>query len=133
MIKYFLLLTLILFSTNVLSDNYIHGGMWSKHPVEGLNERHNLIGIEIDGYFLHKFENSFNDTSYFVGKIDRDILCFEKLCAGYSVGVLHGYEVREFMPVVFAVFSYEIDRFGVDINYLPDIVTTIQFRYKVEW
>jgi len=128
-----LLFILLLIPTSAFSENWVHGGMWSKHPVKGLNEKHNLIGFEIDGYFLHKFENSYNDTSFFLGKINRDVFCLDKLCVGYNYGILTGYDSKDPLPAAFIVTSYEINGFGVDINYFPDIVTTIQFRYKVEF
>jgi len=105
-VKYLLALFLIV-SNHSLSENWLHLGMISKHPESGMNEKHDLIGIEIDNYFLYKFDNSFNDTSYYLGKINRDVFCLDNLCAGYSHGIIKGYEFKELSPVAFVVLSYK--------------------------
>jgi len=125
-----ILLLLLCFS--VSAENYVHMGMWSQHPEKGLNETHNLIGIEIDGYFLHKFENSLKQTAYYAGIIEREGYCIgdTKLCLGYSYGVLEGYSFKELMPIAFAVFSYEKNGIGADISCLPGTVCALQFRFS---
>ena len=123
---------LLLLSFTVSAENWVHMGMISKHPESGMNEKHDLIGIEIDNYFLYKFENSFNDTSYYLGKIKRDLFCLDNLCAGYSYGIIKGYEFKELSPIAFAVFSYEKYGVGMDISYLPGVVTSLQLRFNGE-
>ncbi len=127
MIKF---LILFLLSTSVLSENYVHLGMWSQHPEKGLNETHNLVGIEIDGYFIHKFENSIKQTAYYAGVIEREGYCIDKLCLGYSYGALQGYSFKELTPIAYAVISYEKYGIGADISCLPGTVCAIQFRFS---
>jgi len=119
---------LFLFCLNVSAENYIHLGMVSKHPNTGY-KFHNLIGVEINNKFLHKFENSQGDTSYYGGFIDRDVFCYSDFCAGYSVGVMQGYKHKKLSSAGFVVLSWGKDGFGVDISYLPDVVSAIQFRF----
>jgi len=128
-----ILIIFLLISTQVSAKNYIHLGMWSKHFSDsGLNERHNLIGIEIDNNFIYKFKNSHNDTAYYAGKIKRDGVCSGKLCLGYSYGVMQGYEFSNVTPIVFGVISYEVDGIGADITCLPKVVCAIQFKFSDE-
>ncbi len=95
-----------------------------------MNEKHDLIGLEIDNYFLYKFENSFNDTSYYLGKVNRDVFCLDNLCAGYSYGIIKGYEFKELSPIALGVLSYEYKGIGMDISYLPGVVTSLQLRFS---
>lgn len=125
-----ILLLLLCFS--VSAENYVHIGAWSNHPGGDprLNETQDLIGIEIDNLFLHKFQNSLYQTAYYAGYIDRDIACLDKLCLGYSYGVLQGYSFKELMPIAFAVVSYEKNGIGADISCVPSTVCVLQFRFS---
>lgn len=121
---------LLLLCFTVSAENYVHMGMWSKHSESGLNEKHDLIGIEIDGYFIHKFENSTKDTAYYAGIIEREGLCLDKLCLGYSYGLMKGYDFKEITPIGFAVISYEHRGIGADIEILPGEVYALRFRFS---
>ena len=121
---------LFLFCFSVSAENYIHLGMWSHHEEKGLNEVHNLVGIEIDGYFIHKFENSMKDTAYYAGVIERDVFCYGKLCAGYSYGLMKGYDFKEITPIGFGVISYEYQGIGADIEILPGEVYALRLRFS---
>lgn len=107
-------------------------GMWSNHSEEGLNETHNLLGVEIDGYFLYKFENSQNDSAYYVGTIDRDIACLYSICLGYSAGFMQGYDFKAITPIGFGVVSYTHQGFGLDLSCLPKLVCAWQLRFSDE-
>jgi len=121
---------LLLLSFTVSAENYLHLGMWSQHSESGLNETHNLVGIEIDGYFIHQFENSMSDTAYYAGIVERDGYCLDKLCLGYSYGILKGYSFKEVTPIAFAVLSFENSGVGFDLSCLPGTVCAIQLRFS---
>jgi hypothetical protein len=124
---------LLLTSMQTLCENQIHLGMFSTHFEDGsYNEVHNLIGLEFDSFFLHRFKNSNGETNYFLGKIKRDGVCIDKLCLGYSYGIMKGYEFEEYLPAIFGVISYERDSAGFDISCFPSIVCAIQFRFSDE-
>lgn len=118
-------------STNALSEDWMHLGAWSKHPKVERNETHNLIGVEIDSYFLHKFNNSFKNTSYYLGKVRRDKYCLDDLCLGYSYGIVHGYLSKKIFPIVMPVISYDFNGIGADISCIPGKVCAIQFRFAL--
>lgn len=124
------ILLLLLLSFTVSAENYVHLGMWSQHSESGLNETHNLVGIEINGYFIHQFENSMSDTAYYAGIIERDGYCLDKLCLGYSYGVLKGYSFKELTPIAFAVLSFENNGVGFDLSCLPGTVCALQLRFS---
>lgn len=121
---------LLLLSFTVSAENWVHLGMWSHHQEEGLNETHNLVGIEIDGYFIHKFENSMKDTAYYAGVMKRDGYCIDKLCLGYSYGLIKGYSFKEVSPIAFGVISYEYEGIGADIEILPGEVYALRLRFS---
>jgi len=126
-------LIFLLLSFTVSAENYVHLGMWSSHPGKSqLNEVHNLVGIEINNVFLHRFKNSLEKPAYYGGYIKRDLLCYGKLCAGTSVGFMHGYPGKKFQRIGFGVISYEKNGIGFDISYLPDLVTAFQFKFTDE-
>lgn len=123
-------LLLLLLSFSVSAENWVQMGMRSFHPEKGLNEQNHSIGIEIDTYFIQKFENSMKDTAYYLGKYERDGYCLDKLCLGYSYGLLKGYSFKEVTPIAFAVISYEYEGIGADVSCIPGTVCAIQLRFS---
>jgi len=116
-------------SFHAIADNYLHLGMFSKHfEDKNYNEVHNLVGLEFDGYFLHRFKNSQGDATYFAGKIKRDSACLDNLCFGYSLGVMKGYNFKEYLPSLLGVISYEFNGFGADLSCFPTVVCAINFK-----
>lgn len=131
-----LFFTLLFLSLNAMADDspkYLYTGAWSKHMggdtymegkrIKEYNETHNLIGIEIDGYLVSSFYNSFYTQGYLVGKKfyrDEIIKDFE---FSIYVGATSGYAIcmGEKEP------GYEYNR------WCPAVVPTIAYtRFKVE-
>ena len=130
----YLLLLILLISPRLSAENYLIVGGWSTHPNEMPNEKHNMIGFETElgghQYYLTKFTNSFGDKSYMAGVMLRDVICHNKLCLGGSWGLAQGYKFKRTMPIVFGVLSYELDAIGIDVNFIPNVVTELHIRIK---
>lgn len=90
-----LILILLLIPSLSYGDKLIVGGV-SKHfvgaPYE-LNERHNALGIEKDGYEAGIYKNSVNSKSIFISKIARPWKLKDGFSAGYRFGIANGYDV----------------------------------------
>lgn len=119
------------YSTKIIAQDYIHLGMYSNHfkdADKNLNEKHNLIGIEINNHFIYSYQNSKNRRSIYAGIIRRDWACIKvKWCLGYNYGIMSGYGSP--VPVLFPVFSYTNDQaISFDLTCIYDIVCAIQAR-----
>lgn len=125
---------LLLFSLNSIADNYGHIAMWSYHPDSSgkYRQKHNLIGVEINGRFVHTFINSQNDRSFYIGRIRRDYKCSGNWCLNYNYGILTGYDIGPYnwTPMFFPVISYD-NNVKFDINIVPSVVYSIQFRFDL--
>jgi len=69
-----LLISFVLFgaalcASNAQAETNLYVGAWSKHIAsDGLNERHDLLAVERNGWISGRFDNSYNRETYFAAK-----------------------------------------------------------------
>lgn len=126
------------------TDISVRYGQWSRHHADHdkkyLNETHRQVGIKYGEYTAYKFDNSKRDRSWYVGKDElynwhwlneRMLIHFRY---GYSWGILHGYKIednRRWTPIILPIIALDYERFGVDITIVPEVVTALNFRFKL--
>lgn len=72
----------------------VYGGAWSRHIGKnrhGMNEVHELIAFEYDGWVLGHMKNSFNDSTWLFGR-DFNLISNDYIGFGVIGGVTYGYD-----------------------------------------
>lgn len=147
---YSLVIILLLFScSHVKAEEKpvtVHAFMFSQHfdgTADQLNQDNNLLGVEWDGYFIETFENSFEEETFYVGRLERNVYNFtDKFSFGFSWGIIDGYSRingGKPIPIIMPMLSYKFDSgYGIDVSCIPEadedkigkfIVCAIQFNY----
>jgi len=85
-----LILILAIYASNAKAETNLFVGAWSKHLIsKDLNEQHNLVAIEHNGWFAGRFINSYNRESYAVAR--KFEWAAKDLRAGVYLGAVRGY------------------------------------------
>lgn len=112
-------------------DTWIHTGMVSKHFSSGdHNERHSLIGIEHDDWYLGYYNNSYDDDSFFLLKNYRKLGYGDNVHLGYRVGLITGYKWAKVSPALIPAVFFDYDPVSFDINILPSVVS-LELKWKL--
>lgn len=128
-------------STNVIDEFiqqvkeqeiYLGVGVYTDHPgkVKGskLNEDNDLLLLEVDGWFVTKFKNSFHQDSVAAGRYVGwdNIGIYAGGVYGYSIGrLMHGYSYgdpnkKDLLPFIVPVISAQLGSFGFKALVMPD-------------
>lgn len=128
------ILLFLLLATPCLADDgvTVFIGQWSRHWNEAepkYNSKHDLLGIEYNNYGLLHFVNSYYQPTTGI---------YKRYNLGLNFGVkgvlLKGYQGYQgngvLLPAV--VFDYRVyyNNFGLELNTVPGMVTSIGFTYK---
>ena len=116
-------------------------GLWSTHfsSDKDYRTRHNLVGVQYQGYFLATFANSYSRQIVAAGAartvFSKDLGGEWRLDAGYKIGPMYGY--REGVPNIggFSVlplgsFGLTCRRIGIDLNLVPGNALSVNFRVE---
>jgi len=116
-------------------------GLWSKHfhSTDDYRTRHNLVGIQYQGYFLATFANSYSRQIYAAGAartiFEKDLGRHWRLDAGYRIGPMYGYREGapnlaglSVLPVGCIGLTYH--RIGIDLNLVPGNALSVNFRIE---
>ena len=86
----FVLLGAALYASNAQAETNLYVGAWSKHIAsDGLNERHDLLAVERNGWISGRFDNSYNRETYFAAK--KWAWKYKNIEAGIYAGAMRGY------------------------------------------
>ncbi len=128
---------LMLLSLSCYGDTWIHTGMLSKHFTGGeYNERHNLIGIEHDQWYVGYYNNSFNDDSFFLFRTYRWKPVFTNIKFGWKYGAISGYDNgiemfgTEVTPAFIPTLFFDYEPVSIDFNMLGSIYS-VEFKFKL--
>lgn len=116
-------------------------GLWSKHfhSTDDYRTRHNLIGVQYQGYFLATFANSYSRQIYAVGVArtiwEKDLGHDWRLDAGYKVGPMYGYRegapnLAGFSVLPVGCIGLTYHRIGIDLNLVPGNALSVNFRIE---
>lgn len=120
-------------SISVKADVFLGG--WSHHlSTPDLNETHNLVAIEHNGWIGGYFKNSYNDDSGFAGKM-LTVSESKNYEVGVALGVVYGYDkedldfmnVNGFMPMFIPYASWTTYTVQPTVMLLGEAVT-LTFR-----
>jgi hypothetical protein len=101
-------------------------GSWSRHDrPANYNQVHKLVGLEVDGYAIGTFTNSYGDPAWFASYSQKYNYGFK-----VSYGVVHGYEKVKYMPMIVPGVTIGKGLVQLDINYIPFVAMTAGFRVK---
>ncbi|HIH33388.1 MAG TPA: hypothetical protein HA227_04005 [Candidatus Diapherotrites archaeon] len=125
------------------SDNALNLLMFSYHTREDrdqMNESNKLVAIDLDGYTLGTYNNSYHSQTYYAG-ITRKI--YEKnlpedvnMDFKYKLMAMHGYERYEFniggiTPLIVPVIGISKGLVGVDFLISPGRTVTFATTFRV--
>jgi len=116
-------------------------GLWSKHfhSTDDYRTRHNLVGIQYQGYFLATFANSYSRQIYAVGVArtiwEKELKHDWRLDVGYKVGPMYGYRegapnLAGFSVLPVGCIGLTYHRIGIDLNLVPGNALSVNFRIE---
>lgn len=120
-------------------DLWITTGMWSQHPNQDhyhYNQTNYGIGIAYEvnhnlTYVAGEYENSLYQNSKYFG-ITNEPYRIGGAHIGYLAGFVSGYtKTPKFQPMVAPMASYEYKGVGINLIWVPSVVTAIQLKLKV--
>ena len=110
----FVIMGAALYASNAQAETYLYVGAWSKHIAsDGLNERHDLLAVERNGWISGRFDNSYNRETYFAAK--KWAWKHKNVDAGIYAGAMRGYTTcwgedgsnADFCPMVAPYITWE--------------------------
>lgn len=130
-----LIIIIMLLMSQTATADKLYLGMLSYHydRITPYNETHELIGYEHDGWFIETFVNSKYRTTWYAGRIYRDIYKInDKWSFGADIGVIKGYDFhdREISVVGFPTLTYQREKVGIDIRFGYTEVVAARFTYN---
>ncbi len=143
MIKWisFVILVSLLFCAPVYAERSLTFGLWTQHyagdHTEGVDNH--LLALEIDGYQMAWFRNSYGNETAFFGKAwhTKKVKRFDMwIRANLYAGVLVGYGTKHpihlgvFSPGVYPTVSIGKDVYSIEVGALP---TFWWFMFKVKF
>lgn len=116
-------------------------GMWSKHWDAATkcgelecNERHDLIGVEYDGYFLATYKNTLNMRTNLAGMTTSEKCWGDWVCADLIYGVATGYDEKFDKSVIpFAAPRINVQLYNnlhLQVFGVPGYIVAAGFRYE---
>lgn len=124
-------------------DNALNLLMFSYHTREDrdqMNESNKLVAIDLDGYTLGTYNNSYHSQTYYAGitrKIyERNLLQDVNMDFKYKLMALHGYEHYEFniggiTPLIVPMIGISKGLVGIDFLISPGRTVTFATTFRV--
>ena len=124
-------------------DNALNLLMFSYHTREDrdqMNESNKLVAIDLDGYTLGTYNNSYHSQTYYAGitrKIyKKNLLQDINMDFKYKLMALHGYEHYEFniggiTPLIVPMIGISKGLIGVDFLISPGRTVTFATTFRV--
>ena len=124
-------------------DNALNLLMFSYHTREDrdqMNESNKLVAIDLDGYTLGTYNNSYHTQTYYAGitrKIyEKKLLQDVNMDFKYKLMALHGYENYEFniggiTPLIVPMIGISKGLIGVDFLISPGRTVTFATTFRV--
>ena len=138
-----ILYILILLTTGIhdakAGELWLTTGMWSQHPNQDhyhYNQTNYGIGLAYEvnpnlTYVVGEYENSLYQNSKYFG-ITNETYRIGDMHVGYLAGFVSGYtKTPKFQPMVAPMASYEYRGVGINLIWIPSVVTAIQLKVKV--
>lgn len=109
-------------------------GMWSKHVKRdrGYIEKHDLVGISVNGFGVASYLNSINKRSYVIFYQPGSLIKYSYVDINLMYMLISGYKYGTVMPAIVPVLSLHYKQVPayVDVSCVPMVVCSVGFRFK---